>query len=289
MCNLWGMNIEIEQFLTINYPKYGCCYCSKELEIPKHQIYKLAKKLQLKANNKIKHWSFVNINPNQFWSISTPEVAYFLGLFWADGYILNYKSGTVTYHRIALEIVSEDARDIINDINKLGKWAIVHRKRGHWKKTTSFVTNNRYLYEFLAENDYEIKSETTPSKILSKIPENLHHYFWRGYFDGDGSLSFCKNGRYKTLQFCGTLNQEWKDLKTLFNKLSMSFSLKKETFLNKKNIKNSCSKIKSSKIISIQNFISYIYPENEINQIGFSRKHKKCKNFIEKWPLGIIV
>jgi len=40
--------------------------------------------------------------------------------------------------------------------------------------------------ELLVDNDYKLKSYNSADKILSKIPNSLHHYFFRGLIDGDG-------------------------------------------------------------------------------------------------------
>jgi len=45
-----------------------------------------------------------------------------------------------------------------------------------------------FIYDFLSENNYKEKSYVSATKILNKIPNNLKKYFFRGYFDGDGSI-----------------------------------------------------------------------------------------------------
>jgi len=75
---------------------------------------------------------------------------------------------------------------LLDIFNSTGKWRYYNISRNQWKPILSAVVNNRLLYEFLVDNDYKLKSYNSADKILSKIPNSLHHYFFRGLIDGDG-------------------------------------------------------------------------------------------------------
>ena len=99
---------------------------------------------------------------------------------------------------------------------------------------------------------------------MNTIPDNLKHYWWRGYFDGDGSIR--KDG--KRLEISSGIKQDWSFISKLPN---IKFSIQRNAYLNKKSGKiNSCSKIlafgENAKL-----FTDYIY-NGEI--FGLERKRK---------------
>lgn len=272
------MNYTIEEieFVKSNYPLYGPKFCGLKLNRTSEAVGALAKRLNIKKNNFNKHPSMQNINPEQFWKITKPEIAYFLGYFWADGYITYYKNKNCNNYKISLEIQSEDANDVLIHLNKLGKWNLQTRKRKeNWKETTTINTNSKDIYNFLYENDYDTKSESEPTKILSKIPEHLKVYFWRGFFDGDGSIWIGngKNKRFKSIQFSSTFNYKWIELINLLN----SLNIKEFNIHNKidKNKHTGCKLIIFRKE-SIKNLINYLLQ----SKIGLIRKTNKMQEFL---------
>lgn len=177
------------------YPKYGPKYCSILLKLEENVVSRKAKQMNIKKIGLAKHPSRQKVNPEQFYNITSPEVAYFLGYFWADGNIIQKDYGWGLGSKISMEIVSEDANDIKHILEKIGSWSMNPRKRNKkWKETTKIATSSKDLYKFLSENDYDKKSNLEPTKILSKISEELKPYWWRGFFDGDGTLVFNERG-----------------------------------------------------------------------------------------------
>lgn len=262
-------------FLQENYAKYGPKYCAKILNKNPDAVGAKAKRMGIKKIGYEKHNSMQKVNPEQFYNINTPEIAYFLGFFWADGNIIYRLNKTSNYYGIRLEIQSEDADYILSILNKLGVWAISKRKRKtNWKETTIITTNSKDIFNFLKEHDYLEKSYKEPTKILDKIPENLRMYWWRGYFDGDGSIYLYK--RFKKLEFSSTYEYQWLECVNLIKNLN----------INKYHIFRQISKKghKSSKF--------FIYRKNDIQTIfnyflqsnyGLPRKTKKIHEFTEKF------
>lgn len=264
-----------EQFILDNYPIYGATYCAKHLNKSYGSIIVKAKRMGIKNTSKIKHPSLQNINPELFWNITSPEIAYFLGFFWADGYIRNYisKKGINNY-KISLEIVSDDYKDLKFIFDKLGKWAIHFRKRkDSWKETATISTNSKDIYNFLHSHDFTEKSLQEPTKILEKIPKHLHLYFWRGFFDGDGCISlYGENSQRATIKFSGQKNYKWKELTTYINSIGVEiFSIYSTT--DKKNHGSSGFVIQNKKDVNI--LISYLLK----SELGLARKTEKMKIF----------
>lgn len=244
---------EEEQFLIENYPIYGSKYCSNILKRNIGTISNKARSLGLKAGRK-KHDSAQKIPTSQFLDIKTREVAYFLGFFWADGYIYHYKVKNCNHWRVVLEIVEKDAISISPILDKLGKWVIVKRKRkDSWQTTWSFVTANEDLYNFLKNHGYEEKSTIEPTKILSKIPEELKPYFWKGFIDGDGHISIKDYVRQNVIVFelSGEIEYQWLEIQNLFKSLNISkYYIRQE--ISKKNHKNSKVKIHGKEVLKLK-------------------------------------
>ncbi len=265
-------------FIKENYPKYGPKYCAIQLNRDADAVCIFAKRLGIKKNGFNKHPSLQKVNPEQFWNITTPEVAYFLGYFWADGYI-NYKMNkTSNCYIVAMEIITEDMQDIWPHLHKIGKWHTSKRQRKDWKPISMMGTNSKDLYEFLEQNGYKSKSNEGPDKILAKIPENLKACWWRGYFDGDGSLSFGDRlgDKWKSLQFSSTYNYDWTYILTYLKNLGISNPRVRQE-ISKKGHK--CSKLSLYRTKDIKIFTEYLLRSH----IGLSRKTNKIKDFLNRF------
>lgn len=220
-------------------------------------------KYQLHCNARVRQSINYKVNPNQFLNIDSPEIAYLLGFIWADGNISKMS------YQISLSIQKEDADQIAHLFDRTGEWGIYNRKRTTWKEESCFYISNKIIWSFLKENDYDIKSGASPDKILSKIPENLKHYWWRGYFDGDGSIG-C--GKGNQLVLASVFFQDWSFCIDLFSKLNI---LKYSIRVSKDNIKSRHSEFILQNMIGIDKFCRFIYQNYENDNIGLDRKYKK--------------
>lgn len=266
-------------FLKENYPKYGASYCAPILNRDSSVIYAQAQRLGLKKVSNQKHPSLMNVNHEKFLKENISYIeAYFLGLFWADGNIIHYTSKNIEHYKIALEISYDDIIEVKPLFDKIGNWAFSSRKRKEtWKKTGILTTNNKYLYELFKSLDFDKKSGKSPCLLLSYIPSSLHNYFFRGYFDGDGSIFF-KNyngGFHNSIKFTSCIDQDWSFMQDLFEKINATYGINKYTHPTKK---HKSSKIYMQSKQSVLKFIQYIYSGEKI---GFSRKYSTCKKFVD--------
>lgn len=153
------------------------------------------------------------VNVTQFLDITQPEVAYLLGLLWADGYIVRTE--------VRLELISTDLNVLKPLLNSIGEWKYYSRLRnGESNKMTTAVTSNRRLVEFLIEHDYKDKSNVSADKILTKIPDELKHYWFRGFIDGDG---FVDKTRVRII-VSGSYCQDWSFVSNLCEELNIKCS-----------------------------------------------------------------
>lgn len=216
-----------------------------------------------KANNKVDIKQFLNIHK--------PEVAYFLGFLWADGY-LNKNT-----NEVSIGIISKDMDILFPTFKKIGIWNKYEYKRKKWQQQTEIKFSNFYIHEFLKNNDYLDKSTKSPEKILSKIPEELKHYFFRGLSDGDGCFYYHNSGIYQ-FSISGTYNQDWGAFNDLLKYLHVENFKLKQTIL--KNSKSSAIRITNKKGVIL--FGNYIYKNYEYDKIGLDRKYEKFKIIKER-------
>lgn len=131
--------------------------------------------------------------------------AYLLGFLYADGCILKTKTG----YQLEINLAEKDKEHLqkLNYIISLGKRKIY--KKLYNKKYLGarlIIANQRFCNELLSLGMVLKKS------LILEPPKNLPNkwikHFIRGYFDGDGCITFNKNHRniYTVAKLCGTKN-----------------------------------------------------------------------------------
>lgn len=258
-----------KNFIFNNYYKLGAVECGKIIGITQGHVQKIAISKNIKTERKYDFSDTIKnlMNPN------SKESAYTLGFIWADG--------TVSDTMVSINIVETDMLNIEHIFDKLGIWSkYIFKSKTHpsWQQQKFLKCYSTELARFLAKYDYRNKSQAAQTKILSIIPEDLHFYFWRGYFDGDGCAYFKEiSGKpsLRTISISSSYNQDWKEISNLMNKLDI------KAFSISKRIQNSKSKLSNFSIGSlpeIKKFIKYLYPNCEFDEIGLKRKFDKLNS-----------
>jgi len=270
------------KFVCEFYPDNGADFCAQKIDKTNLQIIQHANYKGLKLNKDLASLSRIkgcekkseeyNVNPDQFFNIKKPEVAYILGLFWADGYVKTFKRKSGGNYILRILFSESDYLDIKPVFDSLGKWGVYKQKKAKesWKQCVSIVTGNKPLVLFLIDNDFQEKSLKTPTKILSKIPDNLKHYFWRGYFDGDGTFSYTPFKSKFRMGFCGNYDQEWLEQESVLSHLQIKYSK-----VLRIGGKGSYSALICSNSEGCSAWGDYIYKEKQCLNIGFRRKFDK--------------
>jgi len=267
------------QFLNDNYSKLGCKVCADKLNRSYGGIswkarglnLKVSKKTILKNHKRIWEERIIKykVNQNNFINCSTPEVAYILGLLWADGHIrqIGYTN------EIQLENIKKDTDIFYPIFLKTGNWRILFRQRENRQEQGLIRTSNKLLASFLIENNYGPHNIKSADKILSLIPDNLHQYWFRGLIDGDGCWYLNIKNSCRQFSLAGSYEQNWLYFENLLSKLNIKFSIKRI-----KNKRNSSSYIRSFGRKNLIKLGNYIYQNYEQDKIGLDRKYNK---FIE--------
>lgn len=206
----------------------------------------------------------LRVEETQFTTNFTPETAYILGLLWADGHI----STINTKHALIVNMITEDAIELVPIFLKTGAWRVYNYQRKNWKPQTTITTNNRPIAKFLVANNYQEKNKTA-EPILACIPEELQPYWFRGLFDGDGCI-YRNNKSAFQVSITGPLDQDWSFLTRKLEELNIKFSLKRAT--TKKG--GGYSAIRMTNKPSCLKFRNYIYSDTQ-KFIGLKRKYLK--------------
>jgi len=280
---------EQEGFLKVNYSNKGAKYCAENLNRKRPAVVARANKLGLKVNqiviNKIlsetrvnwennREYDSYNVNPNQFLKIETPEVSYLLGLIWADGHVIlsNNEAGTPIVKHNAIEEDNEYFLPIFKSTGEWNSFTTINEKAIGNKPISTNWTSNRVIGEFLIEHDYKNK-DMSPYKILNKIPDKLKHYFFRGFFDGDGSISvgLSQNGSmYRSIAFSSSRDQDWVFIADMLDELNINYKIRTLT-----DERGESSQVNFYNKYDIIKFFNYINKTNDYDTLGLKRKYDK--------------
>jgi len=276
---------EIE-FILINYPNRGSEYCADILHKPLSQIQN--KVIKLRTSHKLrlspelykkrislgrtaeKTYDQYAVNPDKFLNVNTSEVAYLLGLIWADGWV--YCNGY--QNNISLEMVTDDIKHLRRIFLMTGTWTESCRTRKNRRQQSRISTNNKIIAQFLLNNDYKSKSEMAATKILSKIPENLICYWFRGLVDGDGCFYINKKNKCYQFSIASSYDQDWSFVEELFIRFNICYSIQRRQQVQHGKIHKS-SIIRITNKTDISKFGNYIYTNYPVDKIGLERKYKK--------------
>ena len=206
------------------------------------------------------------IDSKKFMNVNSPHHAYLLGLLWADGYV--FRKGYIS--KIECSMIREDLEKLTWIFESTGKWYIHDRKREGRKEIRCIQNFDRTLTEYLVGMRYSTKTESA-SKILSTIPFNLKHYWFRGLIDGDGSFYVNNKNYARSLSVSSSENQNWNFLELLFKSLNISpYHIRRWS-----TITGNASEIKITSVGNIIKFGEYIYRGFDSDNMGLKRKYEK--------------
>ena len=127
-------------------------------------------------------YSFKRINQD-FFKNWTPEMAYVLGFFAADGYItVNKRGGQFWSIQITDKPLLQSIRKILQSEHKIGERRAGEREKTLYRLQIGSIEMCRDL------RNLGFKERKTNSMSIPNIPQKYFADFTRGYFDGDGNI-----------------------------------------------------------------------------------------------------
>lgn len=200
LSSIIGIHDAIEEYIksdkTISLTKLADKY-----EVKRQSISSRLKAMGIEVvNNQNK----VKFNENIFDSIDTEEKAYWLGFIYADGYIKYNEEGEKPSYIFELSLSVEDVEHLrkfnlfmghIKDNVKIGNSKCEGKifKRCRWGITNKHLWNTLNNYGCTPRKSLTLKFPDESIFIESNkySKEELIKHFIRGYWDGDGCLSWC--------------------------------------------------------------------------------------------------
>ena len=176
------------EFLINNYQTMTANEIANKLGRTKCAVQLKANRIGLKLEDKYHY------DKNYFENISSPNQAYWLGFFYADGYVVKGKTNA----EAAIELQKSDAAHL----KKLNKCIGGNVEVGFRKRSARLIVNQpvgpseacfirfystKMVNDLISHGCIERKSLTKKAPV--GVPENFMRDFIRGYFDGNGTVA----------------------------------------------------------------------------------------------------
>lgn len=224
----------------------------------KNQIYsfcyhngKSVKKIDNKDKSKVQSQNSRKYNINQdYFKTWSSNMAYILGLWYADGCIYGGKMFDITLHKKDKYLLKQVAKE-------LGYEGSLYDSVD--KQATRINFSCKVIYDDIVNLGGTERSLTVE---FPEIPKEYLPDFIRGYFDGDGCVMNLKNNRLNSAFTCG--NKRF--LESLLNILKENAGIEGGSF------DDSCSSLKFGKRDTIR-LGNYIYKNNP--ELFLHRKKQK--------------
>lgn len=145
-----------------------------------------------------------NVDDSFFDVIDTEEKAYWLGFFFADGYVMSIEDKI----GISLGIKDMDHLNLFKAHIKAENPIKEYIQKSAYKENTKYcriqITSQQLKRGLVDKGVVENKTLITHYPAYDKVPKHLMSHFVRGYFDGDGSFSISTKTVPYNIKICGT-------------------------------------------------------------------------------------
>lgn len=210
-----------------------------------------------------------NINQTFFDDIVSEDRAYFLGLLYADG------SNDCKNNRVLLKLQEQDKphleklSSLIYENRPLRQTQVLYKYKGKeiLKKSFCIVIDSKHISNRLSDLGCG-QDKSFKIRFPDYLNPELCRHFIRGYFDGDGCVSY--GDKYRKVSFCG--NFEF--LSSLKNYLLKEIKVK--GYLSKLNKNSNVYQLQYATFDSFLKLKNYFY---EASSLYLERKFNKFINF----------
>ena len=161
----------------------------------------LVRKILVKNNRIIRTNSFnsrkYSLNEDVFEKIDTEEKAYWLGFMYADGCV--HKSSN--YVSLSLSVVDISHLEKFKHFLSFDGPIHTYSKKVGADYSRITLSSKKIKDDLVKHGCVELK---TTILTFPEIDESLKYHFIRGYFDGDGSITYVKTQQQYKFRLCGT-------------------------------------------------------------------------------------
>lgn len=202
------------------------------------------------------------INENYFEIINTKEKAYWLGFLYADA------CNTPSKNRLEISLAKQD-KEILEKLSSIllnGNVNILEyksKKKNTQDKVSLFIINKKISLDLFK---WGCTNKKTFDITFPNLEQELHASFIRGYFDGDGMLTFeerkRKYGHYTAFDFSITSTKDMVEkIQDYFADLDVNSSINKRH--KNRNTNNFTLRVSGNK--QIRKVCDYLYSESTIH------------------------
>lgn len=151
-------------------------------------------------------------NENFFEIIDNEHKAYWLGFFYADGFIVN-KTKHMRNQQFGITLMIDDIGHLYKFKNDIQATNPIHIYNQEKKRQEGFnckdscrilLSSQKTVDDLIKQGCIEHKTLILKYPTVKQVPINLQRHFIRGYFDGDGSISFNSRDNRCNMSFTGT-------------------------------------------------------------------------------------
>lgn len=247
-------NIQQEKIISMYTKRRPMERIEKETGLSAKKITKFLKEKKLWTGHKSLSYYFDEFF---FDKIDTEEKAYWLGFIYADGYL------TSNTNAIGIELDAKDKEHLEkfkNAIQAELNVKIYHKNSTYGPQTNCrFMIHSKHMHSILLSH-YKSVHKTFEGEF-PKIDKELERHLIRGFFDGDGSLTYSQKKDYSkylatpSVGFIGTKET----LEYIENITHMSWHWSKRMKNNTNNFQICCGNV--SQVLS---FLHYMYDDATI-------------------------
>lgn len=202
-----------------------------------------------------------SFNIHYFDKIDTEEKAYWLGFLFADGAITQYNKS----YDIELSLNINDKEHVEKYAKAIGKNYVNNNSTYR----SRCIVGSKHMFNTLASYGCTVKKSLTlkfPNESIFKDKTLIRHFI-RGYFDGDGCVSFGnKDHTIPTVSIIGT--------KDFLNGIQLIYKSNKNLRNNNKN--QNITKVLKYSTNEAFTFIDWLYKDSTIY---LERKYNRYKEF----------
>lgn len=260
-----------EQFIVDNYHNASSVYLAKLFNVSSSLISLIWSKHGLKGKRRSQYV----LNEDYFAEINTPAKAYFLGFLASDGCLWedDYR------YIVKLELQARD-KHILELFNKEIKTNKPLVTAANGKYFCLEICSKKIFKDLIKLGLSTQKTQKYKLHILDN--EELMPHFMRGFFDGDGCITYTHKSPTKKIvpsDFAVTITGATYATKTIHNYLNEQGiqSALYDVTANKYNF--GCYTISFNSNENIYDFLNYIYKDCE--EICLKRKLERAKLFME--------
>lgn len=263
----------IVSYIEENYSLFGPRKVAKKLGITEASVIKCAKEKNIKLSKtdgiglKMPEFKYDLRFFNRFKNLDE-KLAYWIGFFWADGYLANNSN-------LAIEIIEEDGESLKELFLSIFQFRVNTRKRRNKNGQMCFRICDKDVASILKSLGKYPHSSESHKKIFEYLQDKkLQISFLRGLIDGDGNFYWDKKEKYGQFTLASNYEQDWSFLCEFLKDFNPHIF---------RDI-NSCGKSSVLRITGRDNMINFIeYLNYENNGIGLKRKINCALNILYEY------